>query len=379
MKVNEKKTNLIFSRNTKQLSKKYSNILAGEWLLSSNIKKNYSYKVSKYHWEKKEKRLKGFKSVKKIYKKILKSLILYLNKYHGTNYNNKYWEIIVYNLLLQYIFFIYDRWKMVEDIKKKNQLSRVKVFSYPKNFFIQNSSNDFFKILKSNEWNDWIFSEIIKEFNIPNSKIKVIKKNKIEFQYSDFESLNSNLTFLKFKHLLSIKNKSDYFIKSLDIRSKLEKLKFYFSLKQIFFKYDDLKLNNFKVTKKRFKLNAFKKTRNKFENFLAKNLQQMLPTNFLEGYKDIIKNLKYLNWPNNPKIIITSYDHCYNDPFKIYTANKTMNGSKLFILQHGSSGLSDYCGTFYEKKICDKYFSWGSKSKDKTIYPTFVTTTGLLK
>ncbi len=65
----------------------------------------------------------------------------------------------------------------------------------------------------------------------------------------------------------------------------------------------------------------------------------------------------------------------YNDPFKIYTANKTMNDSKLFILQHGSSGLSDYCGTFYEKKICDKYFSWGNKSKDKTIYPTFVTTT----
>jgi len=119
MKVNEKKTNLIFSRNTKQLSKKYSNILIGEWLLSSNIKKNYSYKVSKYHWTKKEKRLKGYKFVKKIYKKILKNLILYLNKYHETNYNNRYWRIIVNHFLLHYIFFIYDRWKMVEDIKKK--------------------------------------------------------------------------------------------------------------------------------------------------------------------------------------------------------------------------------------------------------------------
>ena len=126
MKVNEKKTNLIFSKSTKQLSKKYSNILAGEWLLSSDIKKNYSYKVSKYHWEKKEKRFKGFKSVKKIYKKILKSLILYLNKYHGTNYNNKYWEIIVYNLLSRYIFLIYDRWRIVEDIKKKKSVVKSK-------------------------------------------------------------------------------------------------------------------------------------------------------------------------------------------------------------------------------------------------------------
>ena len=324
---------------------------------------------------KKREKIERLQICKKIYKKTLKSLVLYLNKYHETNYNNKYWEIILFNFLQRHILFVYDRWKIIEDIKKKNQLSRVKVFSYPKNFFIQKSCNDFFEILKSHEWNDWIFSEIIREFNIPNSKIKVIKKNKIEFKYSNFESSNSNLTFLKFKHLLSIKNKSDYFIKSLDIRSKLEKLKLYFSLKQMFFKYDDLKLNNFKVTKKRFKLNIFKKTRNKFENFLEKNLQQTLPTNFLEGYKDIIKNLKYLNWPNNPKIIMTSYDHAYNDPFKIYTANKTMNGSKLFLLQHGGSGLSDYCGTFYEKKICDKYFSWGNKSKDKTIYPTFVTTT----
>tara|TARA_Y100001936_G_scaffold250156_1_gene302236 strand:+ start:93 stop:1487 length:1395 start_codon:yes stop_codon:yes gene_type:complete len=254
---------------------------------------------------------------------------------------------------------------MVEDIKKKNQLSRVKVFSYPKNFFIQNSSNDFFKILKSNEWNDWIFSEIIREFNIPNSKIKVIKKNKIEFKSS-----NSNLTSLKFKYLLSIKNKNDYFIKSLEM-PRLEKLKLHFLLRQIFFKYNDLKLDNFKVTKKRFKLNIFKKTRSKFENFLAKKLQQMLPMSFLEGYKDIIKNLKYLNWPNDPKIIITSYDHCFNDPFKIYTANKTMNDSKLFLFQHGNEGFLNH----YDQKICDKYFSWGNKSKDKINYPMFVSTT----
>ena len=369
MKVNEKKINLIFSRNTKQLSKKYSNILAGEWLLTSNIKKNYSYKVSKYHWEKKEKRVKGFKFIKKIYKKILKSLVLYLNKYHGTNYNNKYWEIIVYYFLRHYVFVIYDRWKIVEDIKKKNQLSRVKIFSYPKNFFIQKNSMNSNKTLHSKEWSDWIFSEIIREFNIPHSKIKVIKKNKIQF-----ESSNSNLTPLKFKYYLGIKNKSDYFIKGLEL-PRLEKLKLHFLLKQIFFKHDELKLNNFKVTKKRFKLNVFKKTRNKFENFLEKKLQQMLPMSFLEGYKDIIKNLKYLNWPNDPKAIITSYDHALNDPFKIYTANKTMNGSKLFIFQHGGVELYDYCLGSYERDVCDKYFSWGHKSKDKITYPMFVSTT----
>lgn len=369
MKANEKKTNLIFSRSTKQLSKKHLNILAGEWLLSSNIKKNYLYKISKYHWTKKKERLKGFEFVKKIYKKILKSLILYLNKYHETNHSNRYWEIIIFRFLSAYVFFMYDRWKIVENIKKKNQLSRVKIFSYPKNCFISKNSKDSFELLKSNEWNDWIFSEIIREFNIPSSKIKVIKKNKMEF-----ESSNSNLTFLKFKYPVSIENKNDYFIKNLEM-PRFEKLKLNFLLGQAFFKYDDLKLDSFKVTKKRFKLNVFKKTKNKFENFLAKKLQQTLPMSFLEGYKDIIKNLKYLNWPNDPKIIFTSYDHFWNDPFKIYTANKTANGSKLITFQHGHSGVDDFCLNYYDKRISDKYFSWGNKSKDNTNYPMFVTTT----
>jgi putative transferase (TIGR04331 family) len=52
-----------------------------------------------------------------------------------------------------------------------------------------------------------------------------------------------------------------------------------------------------------------------------------------------------------------------------------MNGSKLFIFQHGSAGLHDYCNSYYEKNVCDKYFSWGNKSKDKITYPMFVSTT----
>jgi len=63
--------------------------------------------------------LKDFKFVEKIYKKTLKNLVLYLNKYHETNYNNRYWEIILFKFLERYIFFVYDRWKIIEDIKKE--------------------------------------------------------------------------------------------------------------------------------------------------------------------------------------------------------------------------------------------------------------------
>ena len=125
MKANKKKANLIFSRSTKQLSKKHLNILAGEWLLNSNIKKNYSYKISKYHWIKKREKLKGFEFVKKTYKKISKSLALYLNKYHETNHSNRYWELILFRFLSFYILFMYDRWKIVENIKRNQLLTKM--------------------------------------------------------------------------------------------------------------------------------------------------------------------------------------------------------------------------------------------------------------
>ena len=47
-----------------------------------------------------------------------------LNKIHGTNHNLKYWGIIIYPWLVQYISFLFDRWEtcrhLLKEIKKKN-------------------------------------------------------------------------------------------------------------------------------------------------------------------------------------------------------------------------------------------------------------------
>ena len=60
---------------------------------------------------------------------------------------------------------------------------------------------------------------------------------------------------------------------------------------------------------------------------------------------------------------MTSYSHYTDEAFKIYTANKIVNGAKFIILQHGHQGHHNYCGTFYEKRVCDKYITWGNNSK----------------
>ena len=145
-------------------------------------------------------------------------------------------------------------------------------------------------------------------------------------------------------------------------------------LKQFKFFYDDANIDgiNTNIPKPR-KLKKSNSTNN-FEDFILKNIYEILPKNFLENFNEIEKKISLLNWPKNPKVIMTSYSHYNDEAFNIYTAKKIKNGAKLVILQHGHQGHHDLCGTYYEKRVCDKYITWGNRSKEKKIIPLFVST-----
>ena len=71
---------------------------------------------------------------------------------------------------------------------------------------------------------------------------------------------------------------------------------------------------------------------------------------------------------------MTSYSHYFDEIFQIYTASKIEKKTKLVILQHGHQGHHQMCGSYFEKKICDNYISWGNKSNEKKNIPLFITT-----
>ena len=75
--------------------------------------------------------------------------------------------------------------------------------------------------------------------------------------------------------------------------------------------------------------------------------------------------------PISPNYICTAAAHHYDDAFKIY-ASKNIK-SKLFLLQHGGSyGLSEkYIPEILDRKLSDKFFSWGWKNSSKKIIPLF--------
>jgi len=367
--------NLIFSKKNK-ISNENNNIFTGRWLFEENRKTNKNFEIYKYHWIDEKKRLQDFSYIKKIYNKVLNNLVPALNSFNSKKFKTKHWELIIFYFLSSYIFFAYDRWITIKNIRKKYKLKKIEIFKYKKNRIIAHDTEEFLKMLKTDDWNDWMVSEVIK-FN--NLKCYERKINKIILK----KKIKENINYIKFFNFFFPKNYNKIFLKSLNL-SKTLKIGLNFKLKQ--FNITSL-MNSFSLTSGNLIISRCNqisekrrifdqiKTKDKFESFIYKTLPKVFPTCFFENFKRIDENIKYLNWPNNPNIIFTGFDHLVNEPFKVFSANKMLKGSKLYLLQHGHSGHHDFSGIYYENRVCDKYFSWGNNTIKKEYSPLFVTST----
>ena len=357
---------LIFSKNN-SIPKNKKKLFIGQWLLVDKVNNKKGYRVLKYQEEKQDK-LHQFIYVKKIYNRVLRNVTPVFNNIHKKNYKEKDWEILLFYFLYNYIFFAYNKWILIKKLKKKKKFfTSIEIFSFKKNFFVQDDTKNFFDQLQTEKWDDWLFSNIIKSqnFNFKEKKINTKKKKKKDF---------NNLDKLKLQKLFFSKNNNKYFLKNLAL-PKILKLKLSLKLNKNFRFYNDIyfKRSDNIIAKR----NLFKKikAKDKFENFIYNTLSEIFPRSYLENFNFIENNIDYLNWPQKPKVIFTSFEHYFNDVFKIYTIKKKQEGAKLYLLQHGHQGLHDICLNYYEKKICDRYYTWGNKSKNKKVYPLFCTTT----
>lgn len=355
---------VIFSKKNK-ICDQNKKIFIGEWLLLNKRNKYKKFNVLKFN-EKKKDKLKDFNYVKKIYKRTLKNITPVLNNINQKNFNEKDWEILIFYFLSNYIFFAYDKWKLVKNLKKSHNFKPIEIFSYTNNYFISKDSSNFYTQLKTDNWDDWLFSKIIKAQKLKFHEKKINKKR---IKQKDFNNFNK----LKLQRLLFPQNNNKYFLKNLALPRSL-KIKLNLKLNKNLRFYNDI---NFRKNKKiLLKRNLFSliKSKDEFEKFIYNTLPEIFPKSYIENFSFIEKNIKFLNWPKKPKIIFTSFDHYHNDAFKIYTINKIKEGAKFYILQHGHQGHHDFCGTYYEKKICNKYFSWGNISKDNNVSSLFCTT-----
>ena len=354
--------------------KKY--LLLGQWCLYN--KKNFNKNDLKIFNPSIFKYSKTKKSIEKnnvLYEKYLTILSKELNKLHNINWSKRSWRILIGPWLSKFISIVNNRISLIDEIKEKEKNFTLKYSKKNESLMSYNMSDFSEKILKNN-YNALLFHRIL------NSKKNY--SNYIKKENSQILSINESLfdrycvKFLKvIKNILFLKN--DFVIYKIYFGNIFSSLKLFFNLREFPFsynRYDNVKLNsfssyNFEIRKK-IKVDLKKKNN---LNFLNKLLLEMMPTIYIEGFKNKLNEVEKSFLPKNIKKIFTC--NVWSDStFKFWLANQVNLGAKLIYGQHGG-GYGILKNEFHENheiKISDKYVSWGWKNGKKTI-PTFLFST----
>ena len=362
------KNRLICTANEDLISINDRNILMGEWCLTDKIFKkkimNLNFGICEYHYmNNQNKVIKDWNYLFTLYDKVMNALSIKLNEYHKENFSRRYWEILAGQTLVHLLSILWDRWETIKSAEKKFNINEVAILKYNSSDYIPKDFND----LLSNKyddhfWNNCVYSEIIKD----SFKIKIVEvdhKKKKDFNFSK-KLKNNNFNFyslidtflskiIKEKVLLykfGGKKTFSYMIKQFELS------RFYNEFRnQITFKN--------KLDRKNLFLDLDPK--NLFEEMLSRKLLNFLPISHLEGFRDI--NLYLAKIKPEPKYVITTYGHVFDDLFKIWTASKVEKKiSKFIICSHGGFVENSICFDSW-LNISDKFITWENKKHLKCL------------
>ncbi len=307
---------------------------------------------------------KNCKYLDKVYDEILQHLKIYLNKFHKKNYSKHYWEILIGKWLRTLVHQTFASWKLLEKIEKKYKINYFYKISLKNNIFIpENTWHSHILIRnakhKYNLFHHWLLTKMIEERNVRTIKLRLKNNLRIEKKVSKLNRPN------KYQNIFhkSLNNNLFYYLWDVPREIKIKTMK-HFKFINVFLNLKAMKVSDSQIFNRE---KIFNKNKNKgsYKSFLKKIIKYTLPKIYLENYNSLKINYKKLNWPKNPKYILTSYPY-YDELFKYYCAQKYESGSKILLTQHGSDNMYKY-DNWYVNKIYPNQLCWG-ENKKKGLY-----------
>ena len=305
---------------------------------------------------------------------IQNELSIELNRLHNVNFSNRYWKIIIGNWLKRVIKIIFFRYKCVEKSLSLNSNLFTTASTLHKYKLFTKESRDLVFATIDHEWNYNLISEILRK-NFSN-KINIENYDTKNNYFSNLNQIKKEKNFLKQLFLNIYKKAHDityfihqnnkFFIKD-PYFSKFSEIKINLLLKQFpTFNLDEINIPFMYEDNLREKINIYNETNDELEKTIRYLVPYLIPTSYLENYEYIKRTAAKLKWPKKPQAIITANAYDFNELFKIWTANKIEQGTKYFILQHGTLvGDSNRTEDTNEYQVCDKYFNWGTRINNK--------------
>lgn len=329
-----------------------------------------AYQTIEFHWDDRNKFAQDYIYLENLHKLLLDALTEALNKFHGTNQTQRYWQILLDPWLFSYIAVVFDRWESLRQAFSRHEklqtifidIKNVESTPYSYEDFVDFSAF-------SDEWNQFLYQKIIKHQYIDNCTCAELQTNfeapKAGLSKSYKIKLHDGLIRVFNAFLGNIFNKDRVIFIGASFRL-FSLAAILFKLKQIpsidpLIKYRPTQNNERhprvkKDVEKRSLMRIDFQGESDFEIFLVDSLVNDLPICLVEDFQFLREKVSAISLC--PTLIITGSSH-FGDYFaKMWIAENVTRGVKLIILEHGGS-LPPFKELFnFEVDISDSRISW---------------------
>ena len=356
--------------------KKQPVLFLGEWCRCYSRKEIWQKldaEVAPYHWDDREKLYQDYLYLQDLFERLLEELTTSFNAYHKSDYDLRYWKIILGPWLMMLLPILFDRWESIKLAISSYSIEDTCVIDNNASSIVPMSMEHFVSLIKTDEWNHIIYTQVF-DFIKFNKVTKRLSKNNPP-SAPGFSKTRVGLR-QAIKNIIGpatslCAQNNDYFFINTYLNGN-DVIKLQLKLHQFPGLYWDQSFDNNDSIKhgKRFIVAEFN-PQNKFEAFVKEVLSLHTPIVYLEGYNELVRQSKNNLWPKKPKVIWTSNSYFMNDVFKVWVASQVASGSILVIGQHGGhygQGLFSFT-EYFELAVSDFYLSWGWKWNNKKVTP----------
>jgi len=323
-------------------------------------------------------------SVQKITREILPVLAKALNQFHQTGHSERYWNIIIGHWLQRYVAVAFNRYHALEQALQMHDISATAVLRTHGFSLAKANILDFILVCDDDSWNHALYSRILAfRGDVPLDQISICMSR--SDQESDgrkkpayISRPHNRIKWWLRENISRICQKFSHYTDAFIINSALplwEEIKLQIVLGQVpqiwrKISFDPTPPND--VARGELRLDF--KDYTGFERYVRWQLPEVIPTSYLEGYKDLTKVAESLPWPKKPKFILTSVNFSTDEVFKVWAGSKVEQGIPYFTAQHGGNYATHvYYGNsaFPERSSSDKFFTWGWSDGSGNTIPAF--------
>ena len=313
--------------------------------------------------------------VEALSRRLLTELTDVLNEFHCTTHTRRYWHIVLGHWLQRYVTLVFNRYFNLEQALENAGALETTVFDASGYRLATNDSLAFIWACSNDEWNHVLYGKIlnflggVKTELIPGLLNGVSGFKQVDESWPGRRPGAKRLALTALNFVLpKLSRKRDAFIVNSYLPLR-EEIRLQLRLGQCPQVWRSPAVHEFPpdaLARQAFGLDAGNATG--FERFVRTQLGSMIPTCYLEGYAQLVRQVESLPWPSQPRHIFTSNCFDTDEVFKAWTGLKVEQGTPYFTGQHGNNyGTHVHFGnaSWPERSASDRFITWGDWEGDQ--------------